>query len=59
MRLAAPAPVARQIDDVHAKLRSEQVGQRRKDAAMHGPAVDQHEVGTASLDIDMHRLHAA
>ena len=55
-RVIAAETVAGQIDDVQTKVCRQHIGQRRENTAMHRPAVDQHEVGPASLNIDMHAV---
>ena len=46
--------MAGQVDDVQPEVRREQRRQRCEDAAVHGPAMDQHEIRTAAAGFEVH-----
>ena len=50
--------VSRQIDEMQAEMRRQRARQRREDAGVHRPAVDQHEILAAALRLDVHQASA-
>ncbi|MCY1251123.1 hypothetical protein D9M72_648440 [compost metagenome] len=52
--VVAAVTVAGQVDDMQLELRRQSFDQRREDAAMQCPAVDQDQCRSAAGDFDMH-----
>src|SRR6185369_2595749 len=50
----AGVTMARQVDDVQAKVFGQERHERSEDAAVHRPAMDQDQVGAAAERVDMH-----